>query len=111
MGGDELDYHNDDGSSTANILETKIMINSTILDTYYRVRFTCANIKDHFLETPMKIPEYMRVKHKYIPLDILLKYNLSNKVTPDSYICKDIEGYARSKACSHLSISVLKKLL
>ena len=28
-----------------------------------------ADIKDYFLATPMKEPEYMRVKYYYLPLD------------------------------------------
>ena len=86
VGGDKLDYNDDAGSPAANLLETKIIINSTISDAHRGARFMCADIKDHFLATPMKNPEYMRVKYKYIPIDIRLRYNLDAKVTPDGYI-------------------------
>ena len=40
-----------------------------------------ADIKDYFLATPMKNPEFMRVNIKYFPQDIIEKYNLYLKVT------------------------------
>ena len=56
----------------------------------------CTDIKDHFLATLIKNPEYMRVKYKYILQDIRLKYNLDKKVTANGYIYikiqKDILG-------------------
>ena len=54
----------------------------------------------------------MRVKYKYIPPDIRLKYNLDEKVISDIYIYiyKDLEEYTRIKTGSHLSLSTLKDL-
>jgi len=46
----------------------------------------CMDIKDHFLATPMKKPEYMKVKYKYFPDDIKEKYELEKKVSPDGYV-------------------------
>ena len=46
----------------------------------------CADIKDHFLATPMKQPEYMKVKYNLFPQNIIKKYNLHNKVTTSDYI-------------------------
>jgi len=57
----------------ANLLETKIILNSTISDANQEARFMSADIKDHFLATPMNKPEYMKVKYKYIPEDIRCK--------------------------------------
>ena len=83
VGGDKLDYAQDAGSPAANLLETKILLNSVISDANKGARFMCADIKDHFLTTPMDEPEYMKVQYKYIPNDIRLHYNLDSKVTAD----------------------------
>ena len=86
VGGDRLPYDDDAGSPAANLLETKILLNSTISDADKGARFMSADIKDHFLATPMENPEYMRVKYKYIPIDIRRRYNLDAKVAENDYI-------------------------
>ena len=45
-----------------------------------------ADLKDHFLSTPMSNSEYMRVPYNHIPQDIKVKYNLDSIVTTDNYI-------------------------
>ena len=70
VGGERQTYPDDAGSPAANMMETKILINSTISDTKKGSRFMCANIKDHFFATPMDCPEYMQVKYIYFPPDI-----------------------------------------
>jgi hypothetical protein len=59
IGGDKLPYADDAGSPAASLLETKLVLNSTISDADKGARFLCANLKDHFLASPMKNPEYM----------------------------------------------------
>ena len=86
VGGDRLDYKDDAGSPAANLLETKILLNSVISDAHRGARFMSADIKDHFLATPMDQPEYMKVNYKYIPKDIRARYNLDMKVTSDGWI-------------------------
>ena len=112
VGGDKLDYNDDAGSPAANLLETKIIINSTISDARRGARFMCADIKDHFLATPMKNPEYMKVKYKYIPNDIRIRYNLDDKVTPDGYIYIKIQkGMPGLKQAAILAYQHLKNCL
>jgi hypothetical protein len=45
-----------------------------------------ADLKDHFLASPMRDPEYMKIKYKYFPDDIRKKYELWNLVSADGYI-------------------------
>ena len=85
MGGDRLLYKADAGSPAVSFLETKLILNSTISDSDI-AKFACADLKDHFLATPMQDPEYMGVKYKYIPDDIKKRYKLADKVTPDGYL-------------------------
>ena len=68
------------------MLETKVLINSTISGTNKSAQSMCAEINDYYLARPIECEEYMQVKLNHIPLDIQVQYNLSTKVTPDDYI-------------------------
>ena len=46
VGGDRLEYEGDAGSPAANMLETKILLNSIISDASRGARMLCADIKD-----------------------------------------------------------------
>ena len=73
-------------SPAANLLETKLLVNSTISSVKYGAKFCSVDIVNYFLASPMKNKEYMKVRLKHIPLDIQQLYDLSNSVTPDGYI-------------------------
>ena len=45
-----------------------------------------ADIKDYFLATPIKDPEYMKVKYHYFPPDMRKRYNLDAMVSKHDYI-------------------------
>ena len=53
VGGDRLSYENDSGSPAANLLETKVLLDSIISDASKGAKFMTADIKDYFLATPM----------------------------------------------------------
>ena len=61
VGGDCLPYSQETGSPAASILETKLIINSTISDAKNGARFMSLDLKDFFLTTAMQEPEYMKV--------------------------------------------------
>ena len=86
VGSDRLDYAKDAGSPAASLLETKLIINSTISDAKENARFLCADLKDFFLATPMEDPEFMRVKYKYFPTDIRQRYNIDDLISTDGYV-------------------------
>jgi hypothetical protein len=44
------------------------------------------DIKDFYLNTPMKCKEYMRLKITDIPDEIIMEYNLQELVTEDGYV-------------------------
>ena len=85
--GDYLPYTNNAGSLAANLLEIKILLNSTISDTNKDAHFMLVDIKDHFLATPMKNLEYMQVKYQHIPINICQQYNLDSKLVQNDLIC------------------------
>ena len=68
--GDRLTYAEDAGSSAVNLLETKVLINSTILDAEKGAEFMTANIIDYFLATPRSQLEYMKDQYQHIPEDM-----------------------------------------
>ena len=70
VGGDRLTYNADAGSPTANLIETKILVNSTISDAHNGARFMSADLKDFFLATSMEGDEYMKVQYKHFPSSI-----------------------------------------
>jgi hypothetical protein len=64
VGGDKLPYDDDSGSPAASLLETKLILKSTIYDARRGASFLSADLKDHFLASPMQDPEYMKIKYK-----------------------------------------------
>ena len=65
VGGDRLQYPDDTASPAATLLETKLLLNSTISQSAQGARFMTHDIKDFFLQTVMKRPEYMKIHSKY----------------------------------------------
>lgn len=63
--GDRLDYEGDSVSPAATILDTKLILNSVISDCDKGAHFLTLDLKDHFLQTLMKDPEFMRIHSKY----------------------------------------------
>ena len=79
VGGDRLDYKHDAGSLVANLLETKILLNSVMSNDHGGTRFMSADMKDHFLATLMDKPERMKVDFKCVPEDIRFRCKLDKK--------------------------------
>ena len=79
VGGDRLSFDDDTGSPATDLLETKVLLNSTISDSDQGARFLSADLKDYFLGSPMSRSEYMKVHISKFTPDIIQKYNLNNK--------------------------------
>ena len=80
VGGDRLDYLLDASSPAANMLDTKILLNSIISDAKDGVRFMTLDLKDFFLYSTMPEAEYMRIPWKHVTNDIAQRYNLKEKL-------------------------------
>jgi len=78
VGGDKLDAYQDVRSPAIGITETKLHLNSTISDAHQGARYCTADVKDFFLNSVMKIFQYMRIHRQYIPQDIIDEYQLTN---------------------------------
>ena len=83
-GGDQINYPDDCGTPTADMILFKILVNS-ILSTP-NARCIMIDIKDFFLQTPMRRPEYMQLKITDIPDEVIEQYNLKSLVTQDGYV-------------------------
>ena len=105
-------YDKDAGSPAANIMETKLLINSVISDAKKGARFMSADLKEFFLNTPMERAEYMRVHYHHIPQDIRTRYNLDEKVNKQGYIYIKIKkGMYGLKQAAILAYDYLKNHL
>ena len=112
VGGDRLSYPDDASSPATNILETKVLLNSVISDSHKGARFMTADVKDFFLNSPMKRPEYMKTSYKHFPSDIRRKYKLDSKVTPSGHIYIRIKkGMYGLKQAAILAYQRLKQTL
>ena len=74
VGGDKLTYDNETAAPTANLLEAKLILNSTI--STKNAKFLTADIKDFFLSSKIAKPEFMKMHKDEIPNDVFRKYNM-----------------------------------
>jgi hypothetical protein len=81
MGGNLINYPDDCGTPTADLLSVKLLLNSIISTD--NAKFMTIDIKDFYLMTPMKRYEYFRMKLDLFPQDIIDEYNLHDKVDAD----------------------------
>ena len=112
VGGDKLDYENDASSPAATLLDTKLILNSTISDACRGARFATIDIKDFFLQSTLPSAEYMRIHSKYFTEDIKSKYNINNLQYDDGYVyCKIQKGMYGLKQAARLAYEQLVKNL
>ncbi len=91
MGENLINYPNNCGTPTADILTIKLLFNSVI--SMPNAKFMTINIKEFCLMTPMDHYEYFRMKLKLFPQDIIDKYTLHDKVNVDDNVfCKVQHG-------------------
>ena len=74
MGGDRINYPDDCGTPTVDMILFKIFINSIISTP--NAKCVMMDIKDFYLQTPMRRPKYMRLKLTDIPDEVIEHYNL-----------------------------------
>jgi len=84
VGGDRINYPGEVATPTAEMLVAKTLFNSVI--STKGAKFMTLDISNFYLMTPLKRPEYMRMKIADIPQEIIDEYNLKDKATPDGSI-------------------------
>jgi hypothetical protein len=109
-GGDRINYPDDCRTPTADMTLFKILINS-ILSTP-NAKCIMMDIKDFYLRTPMKRPEYMQLKITDIPEEIIEQYKLKSSATPDGYIyCEITRGMYGLPQAAIIAQELLEKQL
>jgi hypothetical protein len=88
VGGDKVNYPDDVGTPTADLLLVKTHLNSVI--STRNARYMTLDIKNFYLNTPMPRYEYVRLKQDDIPKEVIDEYNLHEKITPDGYIYVEV---------------------
>ena len=72
----------------------------------------CLDIKFLFLGSPMATPRYMKIKASLLPSDIIIFYNLTNKIAPDGYVyVKIVKGMYGLKEAAVLAYNQLSKFM
>ena len=89
VGGDKIHYPGDVGTPTADLTLAKIHFNSVI--STHDAQFMTVDVKNFYLNTPMIRYEYVKIKIENIPDEIVVEYNLHEKVTGDGYIYIEIQ--------------------
>ena len=84
VGGDRINYPGEVATPTADMLVAKLLFNSVI--STKDAKFMTLDISNFYLMTPLKRPEYIRMKLADIPEEIIVEYKLRNKATPDGSI-------------------------
>ncbi len=59
-------------------------------DSTKGARCMMIDLTDFYLNTPMKQPEYMRLKLSDIPEEIIVQYKLRGIATPEGYVYSEI---------------------
>ena len=112
IGGDRLEYIYDTSAPAANLVETKILLNSVISDVKNGARFMTIDIKDFFLQSTLNEKEYMKIHSKYFPEKFIQLYNLQNNINEDGYIyCEIKKGMYGLKQAAILAYKQLVKNL
>ena len=90
LGGNLIHYPDDVGTPTADLLQIKIFLNSVISTN--GAKFATADLSNFYLMTPLKRPEYGRVKMTDIPDEIINEYKLHEKAIDGWVHFKVIRG-------------------
>ena len=89
MGGNLVNYPNNCGTPTANLLVVKLMLNSVI--STMNAKFMTIDLNDFYLMTPMSRYEYFRMKLELFPEDVIAEYNLRDKVDINGYVYCEVK--------------------
>jgi CO/xanthine dehydrogenase FAD-binding subunit len=84
VGGDRINYPGEVAMPTADMLVTKILFNSVI--SARGARLMTIDISNFYLMTPLKQPEYIRVKNDGLPREIVTKYKLRAMVNKSGMV-------------------------
>ena len=88
VGGNRINYPGDVGTPTADMLLAKILFNSII--STKNARFMTGDIKNFYLNTPLKRKEYIKLKLADIPQEVIKEYKLKDISTRDDSVYLEV---------------------
>jgi len=110
VGGNLIDYPWEVATPTSNLTTAKLLFNS-VISTPGAV-FVVMDVKNFYLNTPMKQPEFMQLQINLIPEEIVEKYNLKEKVDDKGWVYVRIElGMYGLPQAGRLANKLLEKRL
>jgi hypothetical protein len=91
-GGDKANYDGYTKADTADLTVVKMLINATISDS--KSKFATADIENFYLnqENVLDRPEYIKLKIKDIPTEIMKKYKLQEYIHNESILMQILTG-------------------
>ena len=84
VGGDRINYPGEVATPTADMLVAKLLFNSVISTP--GARFMTMDISNFYLMTPLKRPEYIRMRLADIPKEVIDEYKLCDMATEDGSV-------------------------
>jgi hypothetical protein len=109
VGGNLIDYPGSTSTPTSDITTFKCLANATLSDRDSRM--CCADVKNFYLNTPMKKHEYMRIHISLIPPEIIEEYDLLPKVHNDFIYIRIEKGMYGLPQAGLLANQLLEKRL
>ncbi|KAL9178273.1 hypothetical protein ACHAXT_001701 [Thalassiosira profunda] len=110
VGGDRINYPGEVVMPTAEMLVAKILFNSVV--STKNAKFMTMDISNFYLNTPLKRPEFMRLKLSDIPDEVISQYKLNDLAEPDgSVYIKVIRGMYGLPQAGLLANELLEKRL
>jgi hypothetical protein len=88
VGGNKINYPGEVATPTAEMLVAKVLFNSVISTP--GAQFMTMDISNFYLMTPLKRPEYVKLKLSDIPEEIIVEHKLRELATPDGSVYIEI---------------------
>jgi hypothetical protein len=88
VGGNKINYPGEVATPTAEMLAAKILFNSVVSTP--GAKFMTMDVSNFYLMTPLKRPEYIRVRLVDLPDEIINEYKLPDKVTKNGSIYLEV---------------------
>jgi hypothetical protein len=87
-GGDKINYPGEVATPTAEMLVAKVLFNSVVSTP--GAKFMTMDVSNFYLMTPLKRPEYIRVRLADMPTEIINEYKLRDKANHKGHIFMEI---------------------
>ena len=84
VGGNRINYPGEVATPKAEMMDAKLLFNSVI--STHGAHFMTMDIAICYLMNPLKLPEYVKIKLRYIPEEIIAEYKLCDIATADGNV-------------------------